>query len=407
MNSTVLVLKNLTRNWVRTGLTVAAVALPMALFLLTTALKDVLDDVLIKAQKELRLGVHNRVSIINPLREGMRRDIEALDPDGKSITTETLPDGQVVKAVCGMKWFGGQIKDVPGVIPALAGDKDTWFLVYSDYELSAEEKQAWLANKTAAVVGHNTAEKFGWKEGQKIRMSSAIPPYLEMEFTVIKVAYKGRDPNVVYFRRDYLDDALKEKLPQRDWDTAAGPGKVNIFWVKCKDGDTLTRFGQKIDELFANSPDETKSEDESTFIAGFIKAGGDFPGKLQIVSYVVLIAIVLVVANTMSLAFRERTRELAAFKALGFPNWWVMRSVVSESVAVTTVGGLLGIVPVYLACKLLVLKLPIPGMGRIVVPDKTAVTAVVVVLIVGLLAGILPAWQATRLKVVDALRKVG
>lgn len=392
MNTGLLVIKNLTRNPLRSALTMAAVALPMALFLLTTAIRDVLDAVVYGAAKELRIGVHNKISLINPLPAGMRGKIQALDPDGA-----------LIEGICGMKWFGGTVKDVPGVIPSLAGDPDSWPIVYADYKLTPEELKAWETTKNGAIVGKYTAEKFGWKVGQEFEMKSSVPPFQELRFKCVKVAESGRDLSVVYFRRDYLDDQLEAMVGAKK--EQYGHGRVNIFWVKCKDPARMDELGRTIDAAFENTPDETKTEDESTFIAGFIKAGGDFPGKLQIVGMAVVVAIVMVVANTMSQSFRERTRELAAFKALGFPNRWIVGTVVGEAMALTLAGGALGLIPTYLA---FLNGVRIPGLQGppLTIPEKSLITASLVVLAIGLIAGAVPAWSAVRLKVVEALRKL-
>lgn len=408
MNATTLIYKNLLRNPMRSGLTVAAVALPMSLFVMTAAMRDVFDAVAEKSAQELRIGVHNKVSLINLMPSALRRQVEDLDPDGKVILTEPALDdpNRQVKAVCGLKWFGGKVPDsqIKYQFPSLAGDADTLPIIYSrETGMTAAEKKEWLALKNAAIVGPAVAKTYGWKQGDEVELKSSVPPYMNMRFKIVKVAVSALNPAIFYFRRDYLDDTL-EKL-DKEGKGPTGFGTINICWVKCKDAGKMANFAAAIDANFTNTPNETQTEDENTFIANFMKAGGDFPGKIQIVSYAVILAIVMVVANTMSLTFRERTREMAAIKAMGFRNFWLMRMMMGESLFLALVGGLIGILPLYLITQTHPLQIPnVPFPLRI--PERTLTSAFAVVLMIGTLSGLLPAVQSVRLKVVDALRKV-
>jgi putative ABC transport system permease protein len=394
MNSLTLVLKNLTRNKIRSGLTILAVALPMAMFVMVSAIRDVFDGAFRNASKELRLAVHHRASIMYSLPERVRGVIHDADPEGK-----------VVLAACGMRFFGGKVQGLPPFeFPSIAVDADGFPQVFSEYGLptDAEALKDWNAYKNACVVGVATCEHYGWKRGQEIELRSELPPYPTLRFRIVYVSRTGANPSVHWCRRDFVDDAIKTMR-----DVKVDTGLVNMIWIKCRDASQMAPLAAKIDAATANTPDETKTEDESTFIAGFIKALGDLPGKVAIISYVVVAAIVMVVANTMSLAFRERSRELAAFKALGFHNFWILRMVMAESLALAVIGGLIGIVPTYLATQIYpITNLGFGPMKRFIIPASSAMTGFVAVLIVGILAGLLPAVQAVKLKVVDALRKI-
>lgn len=407
MNTATLILKNVTRNRVRTVLTIAAVTLPMTLFVMTAALRAVFDGIAEKAAQGLRIGVHHKVSLINLMPSAGRRKIEALDPTGKYILSQPDPDnpGSTVRAVCSMRWFGGMVKDSQYRFPSLAGDADSLPLVYqNEVDLSPAERKAWMADKTAVIVGRATADAFGWKVGQEIELTGTVPPYLSLRFRIVKIADKAVNPAVVYFRLDYLRDSYEAAEKAGKGQTESG--KVNIFWIKCADASKMEELMQIVDDSFANTPDETLSEDENAFFANFTKAGGDIPGKIQIIGWVVVLAIVMVVANTMSMTFRERTRELAAFRALGFPAGRIALMVLGESMLLAMLGGLAGVLPLTILSNYMAIK-PIPGFPvAISVGTSTLVLAAVVTACVGLMAGIVPAVQAMRLKVVDALRNV-
>jgi putative ABC transport system permease protein len=389
MNAAVLVLRNLARNKLRTTLTVVATALPAAFFLLTTAVRDVLDATIRKVSAELRLGVHNRVSIFNMMPARARAVIESLDPERR-----------LIEAVCGMRWFGGVVEGrTPFPFGTVACDTDTWPRVFSEYEPSPAEIAEWHRHKNACVVGQLTADHYGWRLGGEFELRSSVPPFMRMRFRIVQL-HTGPNARIMFCRMDYLDDMIK----------AAGGevGRVNLYWVKVKDAAKMEGFARTVDDAFANTPDETKSEDESTIVASIIKSRGDLPGKLQIVGTVAVLANIIVVANTMALAFRERTGETAVLRALGFSTAWVARTVVAESLLLTVLGGLAGILPTWLFFQLVpVQDLGLGPMPRFLIPERSVAYAAAAVVLVGIAAGLAPALRSRRLRPADALRKVG
>ena len=395
MTLSYVLMQNLKRNRLRTFLTLVAFALPMAVFVAAISLLVVLVEVGKANEKELRLGVHHRVTLINMLPDALRRKIEALDPDRKALT-----------AVCGMRWFGGKIPGEQQAIQSLAADVDTFPTVYSDAEMSPEDIEAWNHDRQAAIVGYGVADLYkdkypDWREGGRVTLKSTVPPYLELEFHIIKIMRNPTRVNVFYFRRDYLTEALK---------TATGmeSSQCNIFWVKCNSAKDIASLQQRIDAEFASSANETKSEDESTIAAGFTQALGNLPGLMRAMAIVVVVIIGLVAGNTMMMSFRERTRELGVFKAIGFSNGRIFRIVLAESVFMAFVGALIGIVPtsallIWFPLRRWLAFLPVSALT--VKPESIAVSIIIAVL-VGLCAGAWPAYQALRLKTVDALRRV-
>jgi len=380
-----LVHRNLRRNRLRTGLTLLAVALPLIIFVLATTVVNIALRIAASAKEHLRLAVHHKVSLINPLPEAHRRRIEELDPEHTRI-----------KAVCGMRWFGGRVPNDQFNFPSLAGDPDTWPIAYPEHRLTSEELAAWQSERRAAVVGTTTADRFGWKVGQKITLKSVIPPYLTVELKIVKITTAG-DTRMVSFRRDYLDEMLRA--------VGAPAGYANIFWVKCHRAEDLGPLQRQIDELFRNSPDQTKTEDEEAFLASFLKMQGDLPNLMAAVAAFVVLVVILVAANTMSMSFRERVGEVAVFKALGFSRRAVLLLILAESVTIALWGGILGSLPLYLLLKLF----PDIGFGpisRISVPPRVVGVALGMSVVIGLLAGLVPAARAYQLRVVDALRRV-
>ena len=388
MTLTYVLMQNLKRNPVRTGLTVVAFALPMAIFVAAISFVVLLTRIAAANEKELRLGVHHRITLTNSLPEGMRRKIEALDPDRVRIA-----------AVCGMRWFGGRVPGTPNALTSLAADADTFPTVYEDVELTEGEIDAWNRDRTAAITGQGYADLYGWKVGDRVELESTVPPYMSLEFKIVKVLDKPERANFFYFRRDYLDEA-RETLGQPD-------PRCNIFWVKCQSAEGLHTLQAEIDALFANTPDATKSEDENAFAANFTQAAGDIPGLMQATAIVVVVIIALVAGNTMMMSFRERTRELAVFKAIGFQRGRVFRIVLAESATLALIGALMGVVPTSIGLALFPIKLLRMGpIGSLEISPIAVVVSMVIALVVGVAAGLWPAYQAQRLNTADALRRV-
>lgn len=389
MTLTYILMQNLRRNPLRTGLTCLAFALPMGIFVAAISLVVGLRKMSAAYERELRLAVHHRVTLVNFLPEGMRRKIEALDPEKRRII-----------AVCGMRWFGGQRPESKENIQSLASDADTFPIVFSEIGMTPGEADQWQRDRRAAVIGMNLAREYGWKVGDRLTLKSTIPPYLPLDFIVVKIMAEDMRPNVFYFRRDYLEESLRAMNV-----TFTG---CNIFWVKCTSAAAMADLKREIDAAFANSPDETLSEDENAFISNFVQATGNIPGLIQAISVVVVLIITMIGGNTVMMSFRERMGELAVFKAIGFRSGRVFRIVLAESVMLALVGSLLGVVPV----TLLLTAFPVRGLflgpiGGLTVSPVGVAGAMVMAVAIGLAAGLWPAYQAMRLRTVDALRAMG
>jgi putative ABC transport system permease protein len=388
MTITYVLLQNLKRNRLRTALTVAAFALPMAVFVGAISFVTALHTLRVNNEKQLRLAVHQKQRLTSTLPSGHRRRIEALDPDHTRLA-----------AVCGMRWYGGRVPDTQNTLTSLGADKDTFPIVYSDLGMTAEEIEAWNRNRIAAVTGVGLAKTYGWKVGDRVTLDSTVPPYLSLEFKIVKIVPKAERGNIFYFRRDYLQ-ASREEVGFED-------DRCHIFWVKCNSAAGLRSLQGDIDTRFANTPDETKSEDENAFSANFTQALGDIPGLMQALAGVIVTIIALVAGNTMMMSFRERTRELAVFKALGFQRGRVFAIVLAESTFLSVVGALLGIVPVSLFLWMSPLRIPRMGpVSQVEVSVSAIAGALGIAVAVGIIAGFWPAYQAMKLRTVDALRRV-
>lgn len=391
MTLSYVLMQNLRRNPLRTSLTVVSFALPMAIFVAAISLVVGFAQAGAQNARGLRLAVRHKVTLTNYLPERMRREIEGLDPEHTRIL-----------GVCGFRWFGGRVENAPSVVQSLGVDPDTFVDVFSELNFTPDERELWQRDRTAAIVGEWPAAQYGWRVGQRIRLRSTVPPNLDLEFNVIKIVSVSGRKAALHFRRDYFEDSLR----------AAGVDApaCNLFWVKTADLAALQALPREIDALFANSPNETRTDDENAFGATFLQASGNLPGLMQMMAVVVLVIVALVSGNTMMMSFRERTRELAVFKALGFQSYRVFLIVLGESLTLALLGTAIGVgavVPVLLTLKANPPAwMPVFALGVFEVSGVAVAASFVIATLVGLAAGLWPAIQALRLRPVQALRTV-
>ncbi len=384
------VYRNLTRNTRRSIMTSAAVALPIIIFVLSTAVIDGITRFLDNSAKQLRLAITQKTSIVNPLPEGHRRKIESLDPTGTRIL-----------AVCGMRWIGGQRENDPMPLSTLGVDHDTFVEAFPEHRLTKEEIDAWLRDRQALMVGRNTATQLGWKVGQRVTIMPSVPPYTPIEFHVVSTMEQAEDVVTLWFRRDYFEEILKREGKEYP------EGLVSFYFVKCGSKADMDYFRQEIDRMFAGTLDETKTSDEKTFMNEFITQQFDLPRNLTILSAMTVFVAVIAAMNAMSMNVRDRISEIATLKALGFSGLFALALILAESLLICGLGGLAGSLGPYVAFTYTPLrKINIPVIQTFEIPFTMCIKSVLVALGIGLLAGAWPSWLALRMKVVAALRNL-
>ena len=379
MKNLALILANLKRKKFRTTLTIGSFAAALFLFGLLIAFRGSINQGVEVAGAD-RLIVINRVSLTQPLPLAYRDQIERV-PGVEAVTFAT--------------WFGGVYQDERNFFPQMAIDPATWRPMYPEFLISDEEWEAFLEDRQACIVGEATADRFGWKIGDRIPIRGTYIPGV-WEFNLVGI-YRGARPDddttQFWFRRDYLE----ENGPDY-WRSLVG-----WYIVKVADPDQAPAIVAAIDERFSNSPWETKTETEKAFAASFVKQIGNIEFLILSIGAAVFVTLLLVTGNTMAIAVRERTGELAVLKTVGFGDGRVLRLVLGESLFLALFGGILGIVGAAAAAPHLSrfmyganIRLPAPQMAL----------GIVLALLAGALAGALPALGAMRLKVVEALRRV-
>jgi putative ABC transport system permease protein len=374
-----LVLSNLFRKKTRTALTAGSFAVALFLFGILAVVDGAFQQGVDVAGVD-RLVVLNRVSLIQPLPLAYRDRLGRIP----GVTQVTFAN-----------WFGGVYQDERNFFPQFAIDRENYLKMFPEFVVSDDQWQAFLTDKEGAIVGEGLAERFKWKIGDRIPVKGTIFPG-NWEFN-IRGIYRGRrvqdDTTQFWFRWDYLDERK-----------AFGKGMVGWYTVRIANPDDAVRLVKAIDEQFANSPAETKTDTEKAFAASFVKQMGNIQLLIMSVGSVVFFTLLLVTGNTMAIAVRERTRELAVLKAVGFTDGFVLVLVIAETIVVAVVGGGVGLG----LAKLFTLRGdPTGGLLPFfyLAPDSIAV-GLGLALAVGFTAGILPALAASRLRVVDALRRV-
>lgn len=378
-----LVWGNLKRKKLRTALTLLSILVAFLLFGFLCAIKEAFVAGVSMAGAD-RLVVRHKVSIIQSLPRSYEERIAGMPG---------------VAAVAHQSWFGGIYQDPKNFFPTIPVEPEKFLDMFPEYILPAAQKEAWLKTRTGAIVGRVTAERFKWKIGDHIPITSPIwgqpANQSHWDFEIVGIfagAKKGTDTSAMFFRYDYFDEARPR-----------GKGQVGWFTVRVHNSDQTADIAKKIDAEFANSPYETKAEPEGAFAAGFAQQVGDIGTIMMAVLSAVFFTILLVAGNTMGQAVRERTGELGVLKALGFTNERVFVLVLCESCVIASVGGLIGL---GLAWLIISSKNPVPSLLPVFyLPPRDIVIGLVIIGALGVVAGALPAIQAMRLRIAEALRR--
>ena len=379
-----LIWHNLWRRKIRTIFTLASIFVAFLLFGLLMAIRTAFAGGVELAGLD-RLMVIHKTSLIMSLPVSYQARLQAV-PGVEAVTHNT--------------WFGGIYQDPSNFFAQVAVEPEVYFGMYPEIHLPPEQMKAWLADRQGSVAGRELADRFGWKVGDRIpiqgtyyRPKKGGPTW---EFNLVGI-YDGKggpsmDNNSLFFRYDYLDENRQ-----------LGAGEVGWYVVKIKDASRSKEMASAFDDLFANSPAETKTTTEKGFLDGFAKQMGDIGSIMIAILTAVLFTILLVAGNTMAQAIRERTSELAVLKTLGFSSRRILALVLAESLFIAAVGGGLGLTLSWLIVQR---GDPTGGLlGTFGLPRRDVVTGVWLIAAVGVLAGFLPAIGAMRIKITDALRK--
>ena len=377
-----LILANLFRKKVRLLLTIGSFAVALFLFAFLAVVKDAFGRGADVAGAD-RLVIINRTSIINPIPLSYRDRILRIPG---------------VKVVTHNNWFGGVYQDEKNFFPQFVIDPENQRQVLPELIVPDDQWNAFVKDRQGAIVGARTAERFHWKIGDRIPIRATIAGNDAWEFNIDGI-YHGKRPQddetQFWFQWDYYEEKVPERLK----------GNVGWYVLRVNNPDDSPRIAKAIDTEFANSPYETKTETESAFAASWVKQFGNIQFLILSIGAVVFFTLLLVTGNTMAISVRERTSELAVFKAIGFSDRSVLFFVLAESLVISLIGGILGLL-LALAVVPVMAKALNGLLPALILAPSVLVLGLVVAMAVGMISGLLPGIGAMRMRVVNALRRV-
>ncbi|MGB7845313.1 MAG: FtsX-like permease family protein [Candidatus Acidiferrum sp.] len=373
---------NLLRKKVRLLLTLGSFAVALFLFAFLAVVRDAFNRGADVAGAD-RLVVINRTSIINLIPLSYRDKILRI-PGVKYITHNN--------------WFGGIYQEEKNFFPQFVIDPENQRQVFPELIVPDDQWNAFLKDRQGAIAGAKTVERFHWKIGERIPIKTTLYGGGSWEFNLVGI-YHGKRPQddetQFWFRWDYFEEKIPEVIK----------GQIGWYVLRVDNPDDAPRIAKSIDSEFMNSPNETKTETESSFAANWVKQFGNIQFLILSIGSVVFFTLLLVTGNTMAISVRERTSELAVFKAIGYSDRFVLFFVLAESLLIALIGGILGLLLAIGAMPFLARALS-SLLPSIVLAPSMLLFGLFTAILVGILSGLLPGLGAMRLRVVNALRRV-
>lgn len=376
------VIKSALRNKRRTFLTI--ISLAISLFIVNTLASVIrgFDGSDPTGPARFRLITRHKVSLTNPLPESYWEKIKQVPH---------------VNAVTPWSWFGGVYKDSSweNQFARFSVDPETYFrIVEGEVTLPEDQKKAWIEDRRGGIAGKSLAAKQGWKIGDTISIKGDIYPVtIDVVLRGIFTANKTDDENNLLFQHMYIEELTGRK------------GIVGTYWMRIDSPENSTSVAAAIDKMTENSDAETLTETENQFLADFVSMMGNVKGLISAIGLCVGVVILMLAANTMAMAVRERTTEVAVMKAIGFSPGKILGIIVGESLAI-------GLIALVLACGMgfllyNVMDFRLPGLWTpMVLTPVTVLIAATIAIGISLVSGFIPGFSAARMGVVEGLRKV-
>ena len=380
-----LLLKNAFRHKLRTLLTMVGLVVAISAFGLLRTIVDAWYAG-VEGTSSTRLITRSAISVGQPLPRYYAERIRKIEG---------------VSGVTWANWFGGIYLDRRNFFARFAVDGPSYFDIYPEYQVSDAERAAFMADRQGAIIGRDLAQRFGWKVGDTIPLSGTIYPG-NWSFTVRGI-YASPDPatdeSIMLMHWSLLSENLRKRLGN------LAAEQVALYVVGISDPSRASAISQEIDALFRNSNAETKTETEKSFQLGMVAMSQTVLMAIRAVSFVVILIIMAVMANTMTMTARERLAEYATLKALGFSPAFVVKLLFGESLMIAVIGGAIGMALTFPLTAAFVQQT-----GTLFkvfeVSQTTLVYQALAALVVGLLAAAWPAWKMSRIDIVQGLRHV-
>jgi len=343
---------------------------------------------------------HAGVDAASPNRLVTRNAVSLMFPLPLSYRSRILQIPGVQQAVYA-NWFGGVYIDERHFFPRLAAGPESYFDLFPEFIIPPDQLKAFWSQRNACLVGRKLIDQFGWKIGDTITITGNIFPG-EWRF-VLRGIYRGAnkttDETAFFFNWNYLDETLKKT-------TSTRAGQVGWYVIQIQNPADAATISQAVDDLFKNSWAETLTETEKAFQAGFVAMTQAIVVAIEVVSYVVIGVILVILVNTMAMTSRERMPEYATLKTMGFGNRHLWLLIAGESVFISVLGGVLGIILSFPAANVFESKLS-NFLPIFKIHTKTLVMCTVVSFAIGIISAVLPIFRAGRVRIAEALRHVG
>ncbi|MFZ0296070.1 MAG: ABC transporter permease [Candidatus Sulfotelmatobacter sp.] len=382
MTLTRFVTKNAFRNKRRSILTVLSIAFSLLLLTLMMTIWRAfyLDEG--SAESAERLVVRHRVSLTFSLPGFYREKIRAVPG---------------VVAVVPVSWFGGIYKDdkPENFFAQFGTDPEEFFKVFRDLQMPDDQRIAWQRDRQGVIVDDTLAKKYGWKLGDRIVLKGNIYP-VDLELYIRGIFSSYPDNKSVYFNSKYVEEAV-----------SFFKGQAGTFSILAASPGDVSKIATTVDDMFRNSPQPTKTESEKAFGLEFVAMMGNVKAFILMICGAVVFATLLVSANTMAMSIRERTREVAVLKTLGFTRQSVLGLFVSEAVALSLAGGFLGFFLGWLMIYGLTHSKQFISFFPMRVTPGMCMLSLLIAGFVGLVSATLPSYHASKVNIVDGLRHIG
>jgi putative ABC transport system permease protein len=376
-----MIFKNCWRNGRRTVLTVLSIGVSLCLMGVLLAIYQAFFYANPAPGEALRVVTRNSISLAQPMPQAYREKILKV-PGVKEVAIED--------------WFGGTyIDDRPEhMFARFATDPDKIFNVRTEIKIPEDQKIAFQRDRTGCVVGRGVADSQKFKIGDKLTIMGDIYPF-NIELTVRGIFDADNNVDLIYFSREYLEESIKESRR----------GNAGMFMILANSVEDVPRIGKAVDEMFRNSPTQTKTESESAFSLSFVSFLGNVKMFLLIVCAAVMFTMLLVSANTIAMSVRERVKEIGVLKVLGFTRGTVLGIILTEALVVSLLGGILG---VGLASGMTGVVRSGPAfmdqLKHLSLTPAVAVVCLGIAAAIGLISAFVPAYQASRISILEALR---
>jgi len=382
MTLTRFVRKNAFRNRRRSILTVLSIGFSLLLLTLMMTIWRAfyLDEG--SAESAQRLVVRHRVSLTFALPSYYREKIRSIPG---------------VVAVVPVSWFGGIYKDEKpeNFFPQFGTDPEEFFKVYRDIRMPADQLAAWQRDRQGVIVDDTIARKYGWKLGDRFVLQGNIYP-VNLELTIRGIFSSTPDNKSVYFNAKYVEEAVS-------WFN----GQAGTFSILADAPGDVSKIATEVDDMFRNSPQPTKAESEKAFGLEFVAMLGNVKAFILSICSAVVFATLLVSANTMAMSIRERTREVALLKTLGFTRQTILGLFVGEAIALALAGGALGTTFAYLLIFAITHSPQFFSFYHMTITPVMWIISLLIAGLVGFMSAVVPAYHASRVNIVDGLRHIG